>query len=414
MSCLHYENNKLFLDHISLETIAAKYGTPCYVYSRQTLEKNWQAFNQALKPLSHRICYAVKANSNIAILQLFANFQSGFDIVSLGELSRVMKAGGDPKKIIFSGVAKSKHEIEEAIAIGIDCFNVESTAELERLNAIASHLNKKINIAFRVNPNVNPNTHAHISTGLRENKFGIDIEKILPLCATLQQFPALNLVGIGAHIGSQITELAPFAESIDRLIALYTQLVNKGFNIKHVDIGGGLGITYHHENPPSIAAYGELVAQKFASIPVEVILEPGRSIVGNAGVLLTRIEYLKPTDHKHFAIVDAGMNDLMRPALYEAWQNMLPVLIKDIKKARYDIAGPVCESTDFLGKGRDLAIEAGDLLAIDGAGAYGFSMASNYNSRTRPAEVLVDQDQTYLIRRRETIEELYAAENLIA
>jgi len=414
MSCLHYQENKLFIENVSLEEVAQHWGTPTYVYSRAALENNWSTFDQAFKGCRHRICYAVKANSNIAILNLFANKQSSFDIVSLGELERVIAAGGDPKKVVFSGVGKQEIEIEQALKKGILCFDVESEPELVRIQKIAAKLNTTANIAFRVNPNVDPRTHSYISTGLSENKFGIDFNEIIPLCQRLTTFPNLKLIGLASHIGSQIVELAPFMLAIDRLLELYKTLQSMGISLSHINIGGGLGIAYRNEQPPAIHDYAAILKEKLAPYPVELILEPGRSIVGNAGILLTRIEYLKHTQHKNFAIVDAGMNDLLRPALYQAWQAILPVTLRSTTEIKsYDIAGPVCESADFLGKNRELAIEAGDLLAVDTAGAYGFSMSSNYNSRGRAAEILIDGREMHNIRRRETIEDLFAAENIV-
>lgn len=413
MSCLHYRDAELHVEDVNLKNVAAQYGTPCYVYSRAALESNWRMFNDAFSIMPHRICYAVKANSNIAILHLFAKLNSGFDIVSVGELERVLAAGGDPKKIVFSGVGKSQAEIERAIEAEIYCFDVESEQELERLQTIAARLNTHINIALRINPNIDPRTHSYISTGLDENKFGIAMNEVMPICQSLESYSHLHLIGIASHIGSQITKLEPLLLAVDRLLDFYKQLQQIGINIKHINIGGGIGITYKDEHPPSIRDYAKALQEKLVSHPLEIIIEPGRSLVGNAGVLLTRIEYLKHGSQKNFAIVDAGMNDLLRPALYEAWQNILPVEKRHISLKSYDITGPVCESADFLGKDRNLAIEAGDLLAVDSAGAYGFSMSSNYNSRCRAAEILIDGDRMHVIRRRETIKELFAAENLL-
>lgn len=411
-SCLHYQHNDLYIENTSLAAIVNQFDTPCYVYSRAAIEKNWRAFHDAFQAIPHRVCYAVKANSNIGILSLLARLGSGFDIVSGGELARVLAAKGDAKKIIFSGVGKSRSEIEYAIQQGIYCFDVESEAELLRLQIIAAEKNKIISIALRVNPDVNPNTHAHISTGLKENKFGIDLNEVIPLCQRVQSMPQLSLVGIACHIGSQITELDPFLLALDCLIALFKELHAMGIIIKHLNIGGGLGISYHHEKPPAINDYANAIQKKLTGLPIELIIEPGRAIIGNAGVLLTRVEYLKHTHHKNFAIVDAGMNDLLRPALYDAWQAILPVQKRKQETKRYDIAGPVCESADILGKNRELSLQEGDVLAIDSAGAYGFSMSSNYNSRCRPAEILIDDKKAQLIRRRETVEELFAPEKL--
>lgn len=412
MSFLYYNDNQLYIEEVSLKEIAELYGTPSYIYSYNNLITQWKAFNNAFSSHPHLICYAVKANSNLNILRIFAELQSGFDIVSIGELERVLKAGGDPKKIVFSGVGKRVDEIKKAIQSGIYCFNVESAAELDRLQLIAEEIQTSINIALRVNPNVDPRTHAHISTGLNENKFGIDLEDVLPLCKTLSSMPALNLIGIACHIGSQITELEPFRLTFDCLVSLYQKLVDQGITLKHIDIGGGLGIQYNNEKPPSLLDYANIVKEKLSHLPLKIIIEPGRALVGNAGVLLTKVEYLKHSAHRNFAIVDAGMNDLIRPALYDAWQEILPVEIRETPKKYYDIAGPVCESADFLGKHRLLSLEGDDLLVVKSAGAYGFSMSSNYNSRCRPIEVMINKKDIKIIRRRETIEELFAAENL--
>lgn len=414
MSCLHYVDKNLYIEAVSLKSIAEAYGTPTYVYSRKALESNWHAFDHAFNFLPHRICYAVKANCNIAILNLLANLNSGFDIVSGGELERVIKAGGDPKKIVFSGVGKKINEIEQAIQKGIYCFDIESEAELERVATIAAKLNTIVNIALRVNPDIDPKTHSHISTGLKENKFGIEINRIIPLTRKIASFPSLKLIGIACHIGSQIIDLNPFANALDCLTKLYEQLRAIGFSIQYINIGGGLGITYHNEHPPTIQEYAAMVREKLSSYPIELIVEPGRSIIGNAGVLLTQVEYLKETSQKNFAIVDAGMNDLLRPALYNAWQTILPIELRHPQeKKTYDVAGPVCESADFLGKNRDFAIHPGDFLAVDSAGAYGFCMSSNYNSRSRPAEIIVDGNRMHLIRQRETIAETMALEQII-
>jgi len=413
MSCTYYRNNELYIEDISLKTIATQFGTPCYIYSRAALEANSQAFSKALSSIKHRICYAVKANSNIAILQLLAQLNLGFDIVSVGELERVLMAGGDPHKIIFSGVGKTNYEIEQAIRKNIYCFDVESEPELERLQNLASQLNTKINVALRMNPNINPRTHSYISTGLKENKFGIERSDIIPLCKKINTSSSLQLIGIACHIGSQITELEPFSLALDCLLEIYKELQNKNIPIHHINIGGGLGITYRDEKPPSIEEYAGILQKKLSHYPLEVIIEPGRALVGNAGVLVTKIEYLKHNKHKNFVIVDAGMNDLLRPALYHAWQNILPLELRQINKTTYDIAGPVCESSDFLGKDRELAVLPGDYLAVDSAGAYGFSMSSNYNSRCKPAEILVDKNNIHLIRRRESLDAILALESLI-
>ena len=414
MSCWQYQHDVLHIENTSLKEIAEKYGTPCYVYSRTTIENNWLAFDRALHAMPHQICYAVKANSNIAILNILAHLGSGFDIVSQGELQRVIAAKGDPQKIIFSGVGKTAAEIKRAIALGVGCFNVESISELERLQEIAASQKKPIAIALRINPNIDPQTHAYISTGLQENKFGMNFDDVLPVCQTLKNSPYVRLTGIACHIGSQVTAMKPFLQSIDYLLNIYHTLKMQGISIEHINVGGGLGICYQNEKPPAIADYVSALQKKLQDYPLKIILEPGRAIVGNAGVLLTKIEYIKTTPDKNFAIVDAGMNDLLRPALYEAWHAILPVVIRhDINKEPYDIAGPVCESADFLGKQRKLAIAAEDLLAVCSAGAYGFSMSSNYNSRPRPAEILVHGKQAQIIRQRETLEELFAGERIL-
>lgn len=413
MSCLHYKQNELYIEAVSLNQIATHYGTPSYVYSRAAIESAWHAFHHAFNDTPHRICYAVKANSNLAILQLLARLGSGFDIVSIGELERVLAAGGDPANIVFSGVGKQRTEIKRAIRAGIFCFNIESEAELDRIQQIAADLKTCVNIGLRVNPDVDAQTHAHISTGQRHNKFGIDMPAVLPLCKKITTLSSVKLIGIAGHIGSQILELSPFLAAVDKLMTLYHELALIGIPLQYINVGGGLGITYKDEMPPSITDYANAIKKKLAGCPIEVIFEPGRYIVGNAGVLLTRVEYLKHADEKNFAIVDAGMNDLMRPALYHAWQDILPVNKRALEATLYDIAGPVCESADFLGKDRQLAIRPNDLLAVNSAGAYGFSMSSNYNSRCRAAEILIDGDTAHLIRRRESIDDLFAAEKML-
>lgn len=410
MSCLHYRGDELFIEDVSLQHIARQFGTPVYVYSKTGIIQNWREYDNAFHAIPHRLCYAVKSCSNIAILRLLAELNAGFDIVSLGELQRVLAAGGNPRQIVFSGVGKTEHEIRQAITHDIFCFDVESEAELERIAQISAALNQSVRIALRVNPNVDPRTHSYISTGMKENKFGIDIENALPLAKHIKQHSTLKLTGIAAHIGSQIVDLKPLLLSASRLRELYLALKSADIALDHINIGGGLGIVYQNEQPPAVLDYANAIKQAFQDCPIDIILEPGRAIVGNAGCLLTRVEYLKHHHQKNFAIVDAGMNDLLRPALYNAWQNIVPAQLRSIEKKRYDIAGPVCESADFLGKDRELAIVPGDLLAIDSTGAYGFSMSSNYNSRCRPAEVLVEHDRIQLIRRRETIADLLALE----
>jgi diaminopimelate decarboxylase len=415
MQHIQYHDNALMIEQTKLSDVANQFGTPCYVYSRATIEENWRAFDDALTDIPHRICYAVKANSNIGILNLLARLQSGFDIVSLGEMERVLAAGGDPKKIVFSGVGKKEIEIARALDVGIHCFNVESADEIQRIHTIAKQANKIAAITLRINPNIDAKTHPYIATGLKENKFGIDIDNISAVCASVKTLSHLKLIGIACHIGSQLTTIEPFIEATDRLLELAERMMNDGFALEHINIGGGLGVRYQDEEPPSINLYIQKIRERLKKNALEIIIEPGRSIIANAGVLLTRIEYLKPTAHKNFAIVDAAMNDLIRPALYNAWQEIKPVNFNlHLREETYDIVGPVCESADFLGKDRLLRLQAGDLLAIVSAGAYGFSMSSNYNSRPRVAEIMIDKDKMFLIRRRETIEELFAGESIIS
>jgi diaminopimelate decarboxylase len=412
MSCASYHhNNELYIEQVNLNQLAERYGTPCYVYSKAAIETQWRAYTAAFATLPHRICYSVKANSNIGILQLFAHLGSGFDVVSAGELTRVLKAGGDAKKVIFSGVGKTREEMLQALHAGIDCFNIESTMELERLHTLAQTLKQKVQIAIRVNPDVDAKTHMHITTGLVENKFGIASTELQALALRLIDMPYVQLVGLACHIGSQITHLMPFLQALDKLLNLYQKLQSLGFNLKTIDIGGGLGIKYHTEEPPSIYEYAQAILEKLKPYHLELILEPGRSLVGNAGVLLTTIEYIKTTQHTHFLIVDAGMNDLLRPALYDAWQNILPCTQRQGKTITYNIVGPICESADYLGKQRNLCVQANDVLAVESCGAYGAVLNSNYNSRPRAAEILVDKDNTYLIRKRESLQQLYDLES---
>lgn len=411
---MQYKNNELYVENVRLQSLAEEYGTPLYVYSRHAIEQNWRSYDKAFGDTPHRICYAVKANSNIAILNLLAELNSGFDIVSIGELERVLAAQGNAQNVVFSGVGKSRYEIQYAIEKSIYCFNVESFAELETINEIAISLQKKVKIALRINPDINPRTHTHITTGSKVNKFGIDANQILAVTRTIQTMPGLQLVGLACHIGSQITELTPLLEAVDRLLTLNSEINKLGIRLEHINVGGGLGIVYHNEKPPAVDEYIKAIKQKFAGLPLQIITEPGRAIVGNAGMLLTRIEYIKKTQDRNFAIVDAGMNDFVRPALYGAWQDIK--VVSSAKKGEekvYDIAGPVCESADFLGKDRSLSVAVGDLLAVDAAGAYGFSMSSNYNTRARPAEVLIDGDEAHLIRRRESVKDLFASEKLV-
>lgn len=413
MQYFNYQNNELFAEEVSLTAIAREFGTPCYVYSRSAIETNWRAFDSAFGSKPHLVCYAVKANSNIAILNLLALLGSGFDTVSIGEIERVIAAGGDPQKIIFSGVGKTAAEILRAMQLGIHCFNVESNVEIHRLNTLAAQENKIINISLRINPDIDADTHPYISTGMKENKFGIDITDVLPLCEEIKTLSNLKLVGIGSHIGSQLTKLSPFLAALDRVLKVIDKIQAMGITLEHIDLGGGLGVRYRDEEPPAIKDYVNAVCERLADYSLDIVLEPGRAIVATAGILLTRIEYLKHTANKNFIIIDAAMNDLMRPALYNAWQDIMPVVKNNHATTLYDIVGPVCESADFLGRDRDLAVVSGDLLAIGCAGAYGFSMSSNYNSRPRVPEILVDKNEVTLIRRRETISDLYASETLL-
>lgn len=414
MNILQYQNNVLCLEDVHLPDIAMRFGTPCYVYSRATLESNWRQFDSAFGECPHRICYAVKANSNIAILNLLAKLGSGFDIVSVGELERVLIAGGDPKKIVFSGVGKKSEEIIRALEVDIFCFNIESEEELDRIHLLAKYYDKIARIALRVNPNIDAKTHPYIATGLHENKFGIQLDQVLSLCKKISSMPHLKLIGIASHIGSQLTELNPFIEALDCLQQLIKNLIQSGFSLQTINVGGGLGVCYYDETPPAIEQYVSIVKEKMQPLNLEIILEPGRAIVANTGILLTRVEYLKHSHHKNFAIVDAAMNDYMRPALYDAQQRIIPIQLENNKEEKiYDIVGPVCESADFLGKQRKLAIAPGDLLAVCTAGAYGFSMSSNYNSRPRVPEILIDKGEVHLIRQRESIQDLFSQERLI-
>ncbi len=414
MDYFNYRNNELYAEDVPVQDICHQYGSPCYVYSRATLKRHWLAFDRAFGDHAHLICYAVKANSNIALLNVLARLGSGFDIVSLGELERVLAAGGDAKKIVFSGVGKREDEILAALKIGIRCFNVEVIDELDRINRLAAHLGVIAPVSFRVNPDVDANTHPYISTGLKENKFGIDITLALAEYQRAAQMSNIKVVGIDCHIGSQLTEIRPFLDALDKVLDLVATLKAEGIVLRHLDLGGGLGIRYNEEQPPEPADYIAAVLERLGETDFEILLEPGRAIVGNAGILVTQVEYLKPTEHKNFAIVDAAMNDLVRPSLYSAWQAIIPVnLVSDAVEQLWDIVGPVCETGDFLGKDRALKLAQGDLLAIRSSGAYGFSMSSNYNSRPRVAELMVDGDQVYLIREREKIAELWSGEHLL-
>ena len=414
MDHFNYRDNLLHAEDVALTAIAQEFGTPCYVYSRATLERHWHAFDRAFQGHPHLICFAVKANANLGVLSALARLGSGFDIVSVGELERVLAAGGEPGKVIFSGVGKREDELRRALEVGIRCFNVESEPELERLDRVAGELGLIAPVSLRVNPDVDARTHPYIATGLKENKFGIDIRAAEAVYRQAARMPHLRVTGIDCHIGSQLTDLAPFLAALERVLALADRLAAVGIPIGHLDLGGGLGIRYLGEHPPEPAAYAAALLHRLGSRDHEIILEPGRAIVGNAGILLTRVEYLKPTAHRRFAVVDAAMNDLLRPALYQAVQDIVPVRLDSAADpARYDLVGPVCETGDFLGKDRLLALAPGDLLAVRGSGAYGFSMSSNCNSRPRAAEVIVDGALAHLVRRRESIADLMTGESLL-
>ena len=415
MDYFNYKNDQLMAEEISVKQLAQQFGTPLYVYSRATLERHWHAFDSALQGHPHLICFAVKSNPNIALLNLLAKLGSGFDIVSQGELERVLAAGGDANKVVFSGVAKSYSEIERALEVGIRCFNVESEAELLRINQVAEKLNKKAPISLRVNPDVDAKTHPYISTGLKKNKFGVSVERAREVYRLAKTLPHIQIVGMDCHIGSQLTELQPFLDSADRLLVLLEQLRQDGIELQHLDLGGGLGVRYSDETPPHPTEYASALLAKFKQYPeLEIILEPGRAISANAGILVTKVEYLKSNEDFNFAIVDAGMNDMIRPALYQAYMEIIEAdRTLDRERKVYDVVGPICETSDFLGKGRSLAIAAGDFIVQRSAGAYGASMASNYNSHPCAAEVLVDGNKAHLIKRRERFEELWACEQLI-
>ena len=414
MDFFQYKNEQLYVEDLPVKQLAEEFGTPLYIYSRATLERHWHAFDSALGKHPHLICYAVTANSNIGILNVMAKLGSGFDIVSQGELERVLAAGGDASKVVFSGVAKSRAEIMRALEVGIRCFNVESVAELHHINQIAGEMEKIAPISLRVNPDVDAHTHPYISTGLKENKFGVSVDEareVYKLAATL---PHVKITGMDCHIGSQLTELQPFLDATDRLIRLMEQLKEDSITLKHLDLGGGLGVTYTDETPPHPSDYATALLNKLKNYEdLEIILEPGRAIAANAGILLAKVQYLKSNESRNFAITDTGMNDMIRPALYEAYMNIIEIdRSLERKKAIYDVVGPVCETSDFLGKQRELAIAEGDYIAQRSAGAYGASMSSNYNSRPRTAEVLVDGNKAHLIRRRENLRELWALESI--
>lgn len=415
MDFFQYKDDQLMAEQVPVREIAAQFGTPAYIYSRATLERHWHAFDKALGDHPHLICFAVKSNPNLAILNIMAKLGSGFDIVSQGELERVLAAGGDAAKVVFSGVAKSEQEIERALNVGIRCFNVESLAELYRINDVARRLNKIAPISLRVNPDVDAHTHPYISTGLKENKFGVSVDEAREVYRIASQLAHIKITGMDCHIGSQLTEIQPFLDATDRLIVLMQQLAQDGIELEHLDLGGGLGVTYKDENAPHPSEYAKALLAKLKDYPnLEIILEPGRAITANAGILLTKVEYLKSNESRNFAIVDTGMNDMIRPALYQAYMNIIEVdrsLPRETKV--YDVVGPICETSDFLGKQRELAIAQGDLIAQRSAGAYGASMASTYNSRPRAIEVMVDGDQAHLIKRRETYPELWQLESVL-
>lgn len=413
MSEFHYQQGSLWAEGVSLEQIAEQFGTPTYVYSRAHFERQYKAYADALGDHPGLVCYAIKANSNLGILSVLAQLGAGFDIVSAGELERVLMAGGDPKKVVFSGVGKTAAEMRRALEVGVHCFNVESEAELERLDAVAGELGLVAPVSLRVNPDVDAKTHPYISTGLKENKFGIAIERARDVYRKVAASANLNAVGVDCHIGSQLTDLAPFLDALDRLLALIDELAEDGTALKHLDLGGGLGVRYRGEEPPEVSDYLGAVKEKLAGRDLALVLEPGRSISANGGALLTRVEYLKRTEGHNFAIVDAAMNDNLRPALYQAWQDIVAVTPANGEAESWDIVGPVCETGDFLGKHRPLALAQGQLLAMLSAGAYGFTMSSNYNSRTRAAEVLVDGDKIYLVRARETLADLVRGETTV-
>lgn len=414
MDHFNFRDGQLFAEEVACQQLVEHFGTPAYVYSRATIERHWKAFDDAIKDHPHLICYAVKANSNLAVLNVMARLGSGFDIVSGGELARVIEAGGDPKKVVFSGVGKTEAEIEYALEAGIKCFNVESEPELHRIAKVAKSLNKVAPVSIRVNPNVDAGTHPYISTGLKENKFGISVEKALTVYPWANEEPHLDVQGIDCHIGSQLTEIEPFLDALDILLKLIDKLAALGVDIKHLDLGGGLGVTYDDEKPPQPSEYiTALMAKLTDHKHLTILFEPGRAIMANAGILLTKVEFLKENEGKHFCIVDAAMNDLIRPALYSAWQKIEPIAQLDRPTQNYDIVGPICETGDFLGKERNLAVAEGDYLVVRSSGAYGFTMSSNYNSRVRAVELMVDGAESHIIRQRETVESLWAGESVL-
>ena len=413
MDYFEYKDDRLCAENVDLGSLAEHYGTPLYVYSRATLERHWRAFDEALGVHPHLVCYAVKANSSLAVLNVLARLGSGFDIVSQGELERVLRAGGDAGKVVFSGVGKKPEEMRRALDVGIRCFNVESEAELALLNRVAGEMGCRAPVSLRVNPDVDAQTHPYISTGLKENKFGIAHDQALTVYQQAAEMAHIDIQGIDCHIGSQLTQVTPFVDALQRVLELVDQLAAEGINLHHLDLGGGLGIRYQNENPPSPAQQIAALLPQLGDRSLEILIEPGRAIAGNAGVLITEVLYLKHTEHRNFAIIDAAMNDLMRPALYSAWQDIVALQPRSGEGKVYDLVGPVCETGDFLGKERRLDLQAGDLLAVRSSGAYGFSMASNYNTRPRAAEVMVDGDDFQLIRPRETLDQLLDGEIIL-
>lgn len=413
MNAFNYRDSELFAEGVGLSSIAERYGTPTYVYSRAHIEAQYRSYADALQGTEHLVCFAVKANSNLGVLNVLARLGAGFDIVSGGELERVLAAGGRADRVVFSGVGKTRDDMRRALEVGVHCFNVESTDELERLQVVAAEMGKVAPVSLRVNPDVDAGTHPYISTGLKENKFGIAITDAEAIYVRAAQLPNLEVVGVDCHIGSQLTTVEPFLDALDRLLVLVDRLAECGIHLRHLDLGGGVGVRYRDEEPPLVADYIKAIRERVGDRDLALVFEPGRYIVANAGVLLTRVEYLKHTEHKDFAIIDAAMNDLIRPALYQAWMGVSAVKPRTGEGRAYDLVGPICETGDFLAKDRVLNLAEGDLLAVQSAGAYGFVMSSNYNTRGRCAEILVDGDQAFEVRRRETIAELYAGESLL-
>ncbi len=412
MEYFPYRDGELYAEQTPVSEIAARHGTPCYIYSRSSLEAAFSEYRDALAGCSHLVCYAVKANSNLAVLDTLARLGAGFDIVSLGELERVIAAGGDPQKIVFSGVGKKPAEMARALELDIACFNLESAAELEVLAGVAADLGKTARVSVRVNPDVDANTHPYISTGLKENKFGVTMEEALAVYQRAAELPFIDVVGVDCHIGSQLTQISPFIDALKRLLSLVDRLAQQGIILHHLDLGGGLGVCYKDEQPPSIADYIAAVREELGDRQLTLVFEPGRSIAANAGLLVTRVEYLKRTPENNFALVDAAMNDMLRPALYQAWLDIRNIREHaDVPAEQWEVVGPVCETGDFLGKQRTLSIRQGDLLALSGAGAYGFTMSSNYNSRPRAAEVMVDGESVHLVRERETLTDIMRGEH---